>query len=86
MVRTTHASIAIVVAIAMMVGWLLTGCTNKETSRAAQLIVDGTMVDGAADVLMYDEKLMVSPAFVENVFHQKIEWLTQASRNDNAYY
>lgn len=85
MERTMQTSIALVVAIAMMVGWLLTGCSINGNAKSIKLIVDGTTVDDTSNMRMVDDKLMVSDTFVEDVFGQKVEWVKRSQENP-VYY
>lgn len=85
MERTMQTSIALVVAIAMMVGWLLTGCSINGNAKSIKLIVDGTTVDDTSNMRMVDDKLMVSDTFIEEVFGQKVEWVKRSQENP-VYY
>lgn len=85
MERTMQTSIALVVAIAMMVGWLLTGCSINGNAKSIKLIVDGTTVDDTSNMRMVDDKLMVSDTFIEDVFGQKVEWVKRSQENP-VYY
>src|SRR4030095_1836250 len=84
--RTTQAAIGTVVAIAMMIGWLLTGCSNEEEVSRVQFIINDAKIEREASVIIRDGRLMVAESFLEDIFHKQIEWQTIPQPNEAAYY
>jgi biofilm PGA synthesis lipoprotein PgaB len=86
MERTKQAAIATIVALAMMVGWLLTGCSKEGPINNVQLIVNGDAVDKEMPVSIYDERLIVPVSYLEKTFQKKLEWQTAPPRKDGAHF
>ncbi|WP_139990560.1 polysaccharide deacetylase family protein [Paenibacillus paridis] len=84
--RTKQTMIATIVAVAMMMGWLLAGCTKEGTTAGVQLFLDGAKMNEEMPVHFDDGRLMVSENYIETVFNKKVEWLTQKREDGAAYY
>jgi len=80
------ATLAIVIAVAMMVGWLLTGCSNENKVDSVQFIVNGTKLEGKAPAMIQNDRLMVSAQYLEQAFDTQLELFSVPSRKKNVYY
>jgi biofilm PGA synthesis lipoprotein PgaB len=81
-----QAALAIVIAVAMMVGWLLTGCSNENEVSDIQFIVNGTKLEGKAPAMIQNDRLMVSEQYLETAFDTQLEWFSVPSKKENVYY
>ncbi|OMF28107.1 hypothetical protein BK133_19010 [Paenibacillus sp. FSL H8-0548] len=87
MERTEQTIFLTFIALAMMVGWLLTGCTSKEGPISdVRLIVNGNVIAQEAPVSIYDERLFVPEAYLEKTFQKKLEWQSEITKKEGAYY
>lgn len=84
--RIKQAGIALVVAAAMLLGWLLTGCTNDNEMKSIAFIVNGERREGKAPAIILNGRLMVPESYIEDVFGKQLEWLTPAPQSEVAYY
>ncbi|MGG1637276.1 polysaccharide deacetylase family protein [Paenibacillus sp. NRS-1760] len=80
------AALAIVIAVAMMVGWLLTGCSNENKVNSVQLIVNGTKLEGQAPAMIQNDRLMVSAQYLEQAFDKQYDLFNMSSSNKSVYY
>ncbi|WP_419874464.1 polysaccharide deacetylase family protein [Candidatus Pristimantibacillus sp. PTI5] len=84
--RIKQAGIALVVAAAMLLGWLLTGCTNDNEMNSIAFIVNGERKESKAPAIILNGRLMVPESHIEEVFGKQLEWLTPAPQSEAAYY
>lgn len=68
--RTTQTMIATVVAIAMMVGWLLTGCSNEEKVSIVQFEINDIKIEHKAAASIHNGRLMVPASSIEEIFNK----------------
>lgn len=80
------AALAIVIAVAMMVGWLLTGCSNENKVNSVQLIVNGTKLEGQAPAMIQNDRLLVSAQYLEQAFDKQFDLFSMSSSNKSVYY
>jgi len=80
------AMLAIVIAVAMMVGWLLTGCSNENKVNSVQFIVNGQKLEGQAPAMIQNDRLMVSAQYLEQAFDTQLELFSVPSRKKSVYY
>lgn len=70
----------------MMVGWLLTGCSNENEVNSVQLIVNGTKLEGQAPAMIQNDRLMVSAQYLEQAFDKQYDLFNMSSSNKSVYY
>ncbi|MGO4182529.1 polysaccharide deacetylase family protein [Paenibacillus sp. TAF43_2] len=80
------AALAIVIAVAMMVGWLLAGCSNENKVNSVQLIVNGTKLEGEAPAMIQNDRLMVSAQYLEQAFDKQFDLFNMSSSKKSVYY
>jgi biofilm PGA synthesis lipoprotein PgaB len=83
--RIRQTAIAAVIAIAMMVGWLMTGCSNEKKVNL-QFVINDTKMETKASALIRDGRLMVPESYLEQISQKQIEWLNLPPKNDASYY
>ncbi|WP_053372069.1 polysaccharide deacetylase family protein [Paenibacillus sp. FJAT-27812] len=83
--RIKQTAIASVIAVAMMVGWLTSGCSNDKKVNL-QFVVNDNKIETKASARIRDGRLMVPEAYLEEISQKQIEWLTLPPKNEGAYY